>query len=87
MPFFHTTTPGEMIERLEGDVNSLSTFFSTFLVSVVGNILLLLGVLVVLYTVNWRVGLALSVFAGISAFILVKARNLAVPILKAGARG
>lgn len=82
MPFFHTTTPGEMIERLEGDVNSLSTFFSTFLVSVVGNILLLLGVLIVLFTVNWRVGLVLSVFAAISTIILVKARNLAVPILK-----
>src|SRR4051794_18271407 len=37
---FHASkTPGELIERVDGDVGTLARFFSRFVVSVVGNIL------------------------------------------------
>ena len=46
---FHTAhTPGEMIERIDGDVMALSNFFSQFILQVFGNALLIFGVLVVL---------------------------------------
>jgi len=55
---FHTAhTPGELIERVDGDVATLARFFSRFVVSVLGNGLLLLSVLGLLYHVDWRVGL------------------------------
>ncbi len=82
MPFFHTTTAGEMIERLEGDVNSISTFFASFLVMVVKSVLILIGVLVALFLVDWRVGAALGAFAVVSLVVLIKARSIAVPVLK-----
>src|SRR5713226_8469663 len=57
---FHTThTPGELIERVDGDVATLARFFSRFVVSVLGNGLLLLGVLGMFYAVNWQIGLAM----------------------------
>src|SRR5437870_3969167 len=46
MPFHKTHTPGEMIERLDGDVTALSKFFSQFVIHVLGNLMLMAGVVV-----------------------------------------
>jgi ATP-binding cassette, subfamily B, bacterial len=78
MLFHNTHTPGEMIERLDGDVTALSNFFSQFVIQVFGNVLLMLGVLVMLFREDLRVGAALAVFALIALFILMRLRNLAV---------
>src|SRR5258708_27216073 len=52
---FHTAhTPGELIERVDGDVATLARFFSRFVVYVLGNGVLLVGVLGLLYHVDWR---------------------------------
>ena len=46
-PAFHNAhTPGELIERVDGDVATLGNFFSRFAVQLLGNGLLLVGVLV-----------------------------------------
>lgn len=49
MKFHNVRTPGEMIERIDGDVNELSNFFSQFVIQIMGNVLLLVGVLVMLF--------------------------------------
>jgi ABC-type multidrug transport system fused ATPase/permease subunit len=52
---FHTAhTPGELIERVDGDVATLARFFSRFVVYVLGNGVLLLGMLALLYRVDCR---------------------------------
>jgi ATP-binding cassette subfamily B protein len=77
---FHTShTPGEMIERIDGDVMALSNFFSQFILQVFGNILLIIGVLVVLIFENWLVSLSLSIFVAITVLILFRMVNFAVP--------
>ena len=43
--FHHAHTPGELIERVDGDVGTLARFFSRFTVYVIGNVLLMAGVL------------------------------------------
>ncbi len=48
-----------MIERIDGDVTALSNSFSQFVIQVLGNALLLVGVLLLLFQADWRVGLAL----------------------------
>ena len=54
---FHTTrTPGELIERVDGDVSKLQNFLSQFVVQVILNGLLLIGVVVLLLLLDWRVG-------------------------------
>jgi ATP-binding cassette, subfamily B, bacterial len=37
-------SPGELIERVDGDVTALATFFAQFVILVLGNVLLLIGV-------------------------------------------
>jgi ATP-binding cassette, subfamily B, bacterial len=63
LSFHNAHSPGEMIERLDGDINNLSNFFSQFVVGVVGNAFLLVGILVLLWREDWRIGLALTLFA------------------------
>lgn len=77
---FHTGhTPGEMIERIDGDVMSLSNFFSQFILQVFGNSLLILGVLIVLTRENWRISLSMGIFVAITVAILLRMVNIAVP--------
>ncbi|HLI07213.1 MAG TPA: ABC transporter ATP-binding protein [Ktedonobacteraceae bacterium] len=77
---FHTAhTPGELIERVDGDVGTLARFFSRFVVYVFGNGVLMVGVLVLLYAVDWRVGLAMSVFVVLALLAILRIRAVATP--------
>ncbi len=76
-PAFHTShTPGELIERIDGDVSTLGNFFSRFLVALFGNLLLVLGVLILLFRIDWRVGLIVTIFCFICLIVLYSLRNL-----------
>lgn len=83
MPFHHERTPGELIERIDGDVTALSTFFSQLVVKVFGSTLLLVGVLALLFWEDWRVGLALMIFALAALVALLRNSNIAVPSMTA----
>jgi len=79
MAFHKAHTSGELIERIDGDVNTLSNFFSQFVVHLLSNVVLLIGVLLLLFGINWGVGLAVSIFALLALLILVRIRGRAVP--------
>jgi ABC-type multidrug transport system fused ATPase/permease subunit len=77
---FHTAhTPGELIERVDGDVATLSRFFSRFVVLIVGNGLLVLGMIGLLCGVDWRVGLGLGAFVALAAIVMLRIRAAAAP--------
>ncbi|HZS77213.1 MAG TPA: ABC transporter ATP-binding protein [Ktedonobacteraceae bacterium] len=81
---FHTAhTPGELIEWVDGDVATLARFFSRFVVYVLGNTLLLLGVLGLLYSVDWRVGLLMSAFVVLALVVMLRIRAIATPAFAA----
>lgn len=79
MRYHNTHTPGEFIERIDGDLSNLSNFFSILLIQVVGSVGLLLGTVALLYVADWRVGLALSLFVAVAFFVLIKMRSVAIP--------
>lgn len=77
---FHTAhTPGELIERVDGDVATLARFFSRFVVYVLGNGLLMLGALALLFHVDWRIGLGMSVFIALGVASMLRIRTVATP--------
>lgn len=81
---FHSShTSGELIERVDGDVSTLARFFSRFVVYVLGNAILMLGVLVLLFAVDWRVGLGLAVFVVLALIVMVRLRAEATPAFAA----
>lgn len=76
--FYHERTPGELIERLDGDITALANFFSQLVVRILGSGILVLGTLAVLYREDWRVGAVLTIFAIVALIVLDRARGLAV---------
>ena len=79
LSFHQQHTPGEMIERIDGDINAMARFFSQFVVQILGNCFLLIGVMVVLCREDLRVGAAIGLFVVITLLALLRLRNLAVP--------
>lgn len=63
MGFHKLRTPGELIERIDGDVSTLAESFSALVVQMFGNSLLLIGVLVLIFRQSWQVGLIGLVYA------------------------
>lgn len=86
LSFHNVRKPGELIERIDGDINALANFFSQFVVQVVGNLVFLLGVLLLLALEDWRVGLAMTAFAIVALVILARLRNIGVPYWKASSQ-
>ena len=83
MGFHHAHTPGEMIERVDGDTTALSNFFSQFVIHVIGSSFFLLGVLILVFREDWRVGAALTAFSILAFVVFNLTRNIAVPIYTA----
>lgn len=79
MSFHKDRTPGEFIERVDGDVTHLSNFFSQFLVQVTGGLLLIGGILVLFWLEDWRVGLVLTVTVVAVTWFMHRRREVAVP--------
>ena len=79
LTFHQQHTPGEMIERIDGDINALTRFFAQLVVQLFGNGLLLIGVMVVLVREDLRVGAAIGAFVVVTLLVLGRLRNLAVP--------
>lgn len=78
---FHSAhTPGELIERTDGDVGTLARFFSRFVIYILGNGILIMGVLGLLIYVDWRVGLGLATFVVVALIAMLKIRAAATPL-------
>lgn len=78
LSFHKGRTAGELIERIDGDVSSLANFFSRFVVSVIGNLALLVGVIVVVFAEDARAGGALAAYALVALIVLGRLRSIAV---------
>lgn len=80
---FHTEyKPGELIERIDGDVLTLANFFSTLSVKLTLNILVILGVLGIMFTENLIYGFSFTLFFIFGITTLFVIRNYMVPFWK-----
>jgi ABC-type multidrug transport system fused ATPase/permease subunit len=71
MGFHNRHTPGNLIERVDGDVFTLGNFFSRFIINILGNVLLTIGVIVLLVRIDWRIGLVVALFAALTMIALM----------------
>lgn len=79
MTFHKAHTPGEMIERVDGDVATLGNFFSRFVVEIVSSLALMAGILVLMFTIDWRVGLVFCLFCALTLLMIYRLKDAAVP--------
>ena len=77
---FHTEhSPGHLIERVDGDVTALSNFFSAMAVKVVGNGLLIAGIVVLVLRESWLLGAVVAVLVAGALVAFARLHGVAVP--------
>jgi ATP-binding cassette subfamily B protein/ATP-binding cassette subfamily C protein len=69
---------GEVIERVDGDIDAVTRFTSTAVLQMVGNAAVLVAVAVTALVVEWRAGLVLLSTVGVAVAVLVRLRSIAV---------
>jgi ABC-type multidrug transport system fused ATPase/permease subunit len=79
MSFHKAQTPGELVERIDGDVTLLANFFSQFTVQLLSNLLILVGGMALLFAVDWRVGAAVTAVVIINLLISGHIQGIAAP--------
>lgn len=62
MSFHKSHTSGTLIERVDGDINALANFFSSFVITLMANLLLVFGILALLFIEGWQIGLGMLFF-------------------------
>ncbi len=76
--FHRRHTPGELIQRVDGDVTSVSDFLGRVVPKAVGAAVLVFGMLVVLAFVDWRLAIGMAVYVVLAAWVVVRSRHRAV---------
>lgn len=79
MGFHNAHTPGELVERIDNDVDRLANFFSEFLLQILSGILLTVGVLALLWREDWRVAALLAFFVIAYTVVHARGQQLATP--------
>ena len=75
--FHQAHAPGELIERIDGDVSTLASLLSELLLVAIADLLLLVGVLAVMFLENRQIGLIFTAFALFALLLLYRMRNIA----------
>ena len=70
LAFHKKRTPGELIERVNGDVDELGSFFSQLTLTYLANLLLIIGVLALMTREDLRLGAGMAVYAGVTLAVL-----------------
>lgn len=78
LAFHRSTSPGELVSRVDGDVTALSDFIARFAVKAIAAMVTLVGIVIVLIFQDWRVGLGLAVYLSLAVATVFRLRNHAV---------
>lgn len=76
--FHKDHSPGELIERVDGDVTTVATFLSSAFFVIVSNLVLVLGIFVSLFVTDWRIGCVLLGYAACALGALLLVRGIAL---------
>lgn len=76
--FHRRHTPGELIQRVDGDVTSVSELLGRVVPKALGSALLVAGMVVVVGVIDWRVGLGMVAYVGIAVWLVLRLRHRAV---------
>ncbi|MEM7118141.1 MAG: ABC transporter ATP-binding protein [Chloroflexota bacterium] len=87
MGFHKMRTPGELIERIDGDVEKLAEYFSSLIIQLFGNAVLAVGILLLLWRENWQAGLVGLVYGICVITFLRLIQNMVVGVWKSISKG
>jgi ATP-binding cassette, subfamily B, bacterial len=71
--------PGAVVERVDGDATAITSFFTDFVIRVIGAGGTLTGAVLLVAREDLRVGLAMAAFCALALVVAVRLRDRAVP--------
>lgn len=75
MRFFNTTPVGQLVSRMNNDVENLTELISTSFVMVVSNLITLAGIVIAMFALNWRLALLGLAVMPVMIFVTVYFRK------------
>ncbi len=78
LEFHRNHPPGELIQRIDGDITSVSDFLSKVAARVLGVAFLLSGMFAVLTWIQWQIGLGFLVYVLVAGYLSTRTRDRAV---------
>ncbi len=76
--FHRQHTPGELIQRVDGDVTSVSDFMGRVIPRAAGALFTMVGMVGVLIVVDWRLALGAVVYITLAVAVIIQGRHRAV---------
>ena len=76
--FHRQHTPGELIQRVDGDVTSVSDFMGRVIPRAAGALFTVVGMIGVLVVVDWRLALGVVVYVAMAVAVVISGRHRAV---------
>ena len=76
--FHRQHTPGELIQRVDGDVTAISDFLGQVVPRLVSGIFVVAGMIVALALIDWRIASGAAIYVGLSAAVVIRSRHRAV---------
>ncbi len=76
--FHRAHTPGELIQRVDGDVSSVSDFLGKVVPKALGAVFLVFGMNVVLLVIDWRLALGMATYLALAVGVLAANRHRAI---------
>jgi ATP-binding cassette, subfamily B, bacterial len=76
--FHRRHTPGELIQRVDGDVTAVSDFLGQVVPKAAGATFTVIGMVAVLVFIDWRVAFAMLVYLAMSAGVVLRSRHRAI---------
>ncbi|MDP9463955.1 MAG: ABC transporter ATP-binding protein/permease [Actinomycetota bacterium] len=76
--FHRQHTPGELIQRVDGDVTSVSDFMGRVIPRAAGALFTMVGMIGVLIVVDWRLALGATVYVVLAVAVIIRGRHRAV---------
>ena len=83
LSYHAATSPGALIERIDGDATAIAKFFTDFVMKVLSAGLMTAGAVVLVTREDWRAGLAMTAFLIVTMVLIVRLRDKAVPAASA----
>jgi ATP-binding cassette subfamily B multidrug efflux pump len=77
LPYFNAHPTGRLVTRLTNDIANMTEMFTSVIVTVFNDLLQIAGIMVVLFLLNGKLALLMSVFVPLAALVTLLFANLA----------
>lgn len=76
--FHRRHAPGELVQRIDGDITAVSDFLGRVLLKTGGTLMILAGMVVVVVWIDWRLGLGFIVYMLIAGRLAIAVRDRSI---------